>query len=81
MKDMQKHLDSLRRDAAERQRISDGTTDKAKQDLFARLAEHHRVLAAEVKKAIAGQQGPDSVMDQSMLSRHLATADRHIAEG
>jgi hypothetical protein len=56
------------------------TTDKAKQDLFARLAEHHRVLAAEVEKAIACQQAPDRVMDQSMLSRHLATADRHIAE-
>jgi hypothetical protein len=50
---MQKHLERLRRDADECQRISDGAADEAKRELFSRLAEHHRVLAAEVARAIA----------------------------
>jgi hypothetical protein len=44
-------LESLR-DAAECKMISDLATDKTKHDLFAKLAEHHRVLAAEFKRAI-----------------------------
>ena len=55
MKDMQKHLDSLQRDAAECQLISELASDQAKRDLFAKLAQHHRVLAAEVERAIADQ--------------------------
>jgi hypothetical protein len=81
MRDMQIHLESLRRDADECQRISDAAAgDAAKRDLFARLAEHHRVLAAEVERAIAARQPADRLIDRSMLSRHLATTDRHIAE-
>jgi hypothetical protein len=53
MKDMKKHLESLLRDAAECQVISDLATDPSKRDLFAKLAKHHRVLAAELERAIA----------------------------
>jgi hypothetical protein len=70
MQDMQKHLESLRRDADECQRISDGANDQAKRDLFARLAQHHRVLAAEVERAIAEQKADPGSMDTSMLARH-----------
>jgi hypothetical protein len=53
MKDMQTHLEKLRTDAAECLLISNLATDKAKQSLFARLAEHLTGLAAEVERAIA----------------------------
>jgi Mor family transcriptional regulator len=57
MKDMQIHLERLRQDAAECRRISEQATDAAKRELFAKLAEHHRVLAAEVERAIAAEAG------------------------
>ena len=41
-----------RKPAAECERISGSATDSAKRDLFAKLAEHHRILAAEVERAI-----------------------------
>jgi len=56
MKDMKAHLEKLRRDAAECQLISDLATDKSKRGLFAKLAEHHRVLAGEVERAIAAAE-------------------------
>ena len=55
MQDMRAHLEKLRRDAAECELISGLATDKAKRDLFARLAEHLSVLAAEVERAISAQ--------------------------
>jgi hypothetical protein len=63
MKDMQNHLESLLRQSAECELISDLATDKQKRELFAKLAEHHRILAAEVQRAIkqATGQGTSSV--------------------
>jgi hypothetical protein len=55
MKDMQKHLETLLRNAAECDLVSDLATDKEKRELFARLAEHHRALAGEVQRAINQQ--------------------------
>jgi hypothetical protein len=52
MKDMQAQLVKLREQAADFARIASGATDVAKQELFARLAEHFLVLASEVEKAI-----------------------------
>jgi hypothetical protein len=52
MKDMQAQLVKLREQAAEFTRIASRATDVAKQELFARLAEHFLVLASEVEKAI-----------------------------
>lgn len=80
MQDMKKHLESLLRDAAECRLISDLATDPSKRDLFAKLAEHHRVLAEEVERAIAASHSASDGAMQSMLARHLATTERHIAE-
>lgn len=52
MKDMQAQLEKLREQAVEFARIASRATDAAKQELFARLAEHFLVLASEVEKAI-----------------------------
>ena len=53
MKDMQAHLDKLRRDAAECAIIRDLASDQKKRELFTKLADHLSVLAAEVERAIA----------------------------
>jgi hypothetical protein len=62
MKDMQAHLEKLCADAAECKLISDLATDRKKQELFARLAQHLSVLASEVESAIAqaGRQSDSS---------------------
>jgi hypothetical protein len=53
MKDMQAQLEKLRADAAECALIRDLATDPKKRELFARLADHLSVLAAEVERAVA----------------------------
>jgi hypothetical protein len=53
MQDMQAQLVRLREQAVEFELIAARATDAAKQELFTRLAEHFRVLASEVEKAIA----------------------------
>jgi predicted transcriptional regulator len=53
MQDMKAHLEKLLTDAEECALISKLATDKVKQELFARLAEHLRTLASEVERAIA----------------------------
>jgi hypothetical protein len=52
MEDMQAQLEKLREQAAVFTGIASKATDVAKQELFARLAEHFLVLASEVEKAI-----------------------------
>jgi heme oxygenase len=52
MQDMRVHLEKLRVQAAECEMIRDLATDKAKRELFAKLAEHFKVLASEVERAI-----------------------------
>ena len=52
MKDYQAHLEKLRRDAAECARIRDLATDKAKREMFDRLAAHLGILADQVEEAI-----------------------------
>jgi hypothetical protein len=54
MKDMQNQLEKLRTQAAECELIRDLATDKQKRELFARLADHFKVLAAEIERAMAG---------------------------
>jgi hypothetical protein len=53
MQDLESHLEKLRRDAVECQLICDLATDHDKRQLFARLADHYRVLAAEIERVIA----------------------------
>ena len=55
MKDMQEHLEKLRVQIAECEIIRDLATDPKKRELFGRLAEHHKVLAAEIEKAMSDQ--------------------------
>ena len=52
MQDMREHLEKLRVQAAECEIIRDLATDPKKRELFARLAEHHKMLADEVERAI-----------------------------
>lgn len=59
MQDLRRELETLRNEAANCQRISDEATNAEKKVMFARMAEHHRVLAAEVERAIASGMFPD----------------------
>lgn len=56
MKDMKEHLEKLQVRIVECEMIRDLATDPKKRDLFARLAEHHRMLALEIKRAMASAQ-------------------------
>ena len=56
MKDMVKHLEKLLEQIAECELVRDLATDPGKRDLFGRLAEHHKVLASELERAIASAQ-------------------------
>ena len=51
MKDMQAHLEKLRTRIAECEMIRHLATDRKKRKLFARLAEHFKVLAGEIDRA------------------------------
>lgn len=53
MKEMQHQLETLRTEAANCALVATLATDRAKRELFAKLAEHYNVLAAEVRRAIA----------------------------
>jgi hypothetical protein len=53
MKDMQVHLEKLRQQTTECELIRDLATDKAKRELFAKLAKHFKTLGDEVERAIA----------------------------
>jgi hypothetical protein len=52
MKDMRQYLDKLRADTAECELIRDLATDPRKRDLFAKLAEHYKILATEIARAM-----------------------------
>ena len=54
MKDMREHLEKLQVHISECEMICDMATDPKKRELFARLAEHHKVLATEIERAIKG---------------------------
>jgi len=52
MKDYQAHLEKLRKDAAECALVRDLATDKAKREMFDRLARHLEQLADEVERVM-----------------------------
>ena len=52
MKDMQQQLEKLRVQEAECEIIRDLATNPKKKELFARLAEHHKTLAAQIERTI-----------------------------
>lgn len=49
---MQAHLDKLRAETANCEKIAKLATDTGKRDMFTRLAQHYRILASEVERAI-----------------------------
>lgn len=53
MRDMRTHLEKLRTQVAECELIRDLATDRAKRELFDRIAAHLKVLASEIERAIA----------------------------
>jgi hypothetical protein len=52
MKDYQAHVEKLRKDAAECALVRDLATDKAKREIFDRLARHLDQLADEVERTM-----------------------------
>jgi len=56
MKDMEKHLEKLREDAAECAIISGLAIDKVKRDLFATSSAHLSVLANEVERVMKAKK-------------------------
>jgi hypothetical protein len=58
---MNVHRENLLRDAADCRRISErATTDPDKQELFARLADHLKMLACEIERAIEQRHASNS---------------------
>ena len=56
MKDYLAHLEKLRKDAAECALVRDLATDKAKREMFDRLAQHLNQLADEIERAMNAQK-------------------------
>ena len=56
MKDYLTHLEKLRKDAAECALVRDLATDKAKREMFDRLARHLDELADQVERAMKARQ-------------------------
>jgi hypothetical protein len=56
MKDYQASVEKLRKDAADNRLIADLATNKAKRELFAKLADHLNALADEVERAMAARE-------------------------
>jgi hypothetical protein len=63
VKDYQIYLDKLRKDAAECAKVRDLATDKAKRDLFEKLAAHLDTLADQVEHAMRDRKR-DSQLEQ-----------------
>lgn len=57
MRDLLINLEKLQVEAAEFRLISELATDKAKRELFARLAQHLSVLACEIEREILARVG------------------------
>lgn len=55
MKDIEAPLEKLRVQIAECELIRDLATEPKKSELFTRLAEHFKVLATELERALSGQ--------------------------
>jgi hypothetical protein len=80
MKDMQVHLEKLRTDAAECMLINDLATDIKKRELFARLAEHLKVLASEVGAGDRREGGRLALIQSTQGIPARPTAPRRGAE-
>ncbi len=59
MKDMQTHLEKLRVQTVECEMIRDLATDKAKREVFDKLAQYFKILADELELEIAKRSSID----------------------
>jgi hypothetical protein len=78
MKDMETHLEKLRRDAAECAIIRDLATDPKKRELFTKLAEHMSVLASEIERAIAEQTDKAASVGAPQVTRRQIRNDEEL---
>ena len=62
MKDMQAQLEKIRTLAAECEVVRNLATERSKRALFAELAEHLKVLAADVERAMASVGAGDTFL-------------------
>jgi hypothetical protein len=67
MKDMQAHLNSLRAQIADCERLRREARSHVKRDIFGRLITDYKLLAAELERAIAASRE---------LERAISVADR-----
>jgi hypothetical protein len=74
MKDMQAHLEKLHTQIAECEMIRDLATNGKKRELFARLAEHFKVLAGEIEKTM-GTTTPDACLGHK--TQELSSKEKH----
>lgn len=79
---MREHLEKLQVQIAECEIIRDLATDPRKRELFGRLAKHHRVLAAEIEKAMIEQpdSDPADAPDQTKRFRDKAAEAEQLSE-
>jgi hypothetical protein len=56
MRDMQAQLEKLRVEQANCEMIAGLATNEAKRELFTKLADHYKILAAQVERAIKQQK-------------------------
>jgi len=60
MRDMQAHLQTLRANIAQCERLRRDAKSKTKRDVFGKLVAHYRVLAGELERAIAEEKAQES---------------------
>jgi hypothetical protein len=65
VKDYQAALEKLRTDAADAAMIRDLATDRAKREMFDRLAQHLGQLADDVERAMSEPEDKPSRVDQA----------------
>jgi hypothetical protein len=78
MKDMQTHFEELRVQITEYELIRDLATDRAKRELFDKLAAHFRVLASEVERSTISRAG--TLKSQRPTSENTSRAAQAIGD-
>ncbi|MGY3036179.1 acyl-CoA reductase-like NAD-dependent aldehyde dehydrogenase [Bradyrhizobium sp. USDA 4354] len=72
MKDMQAHLELLRRQIAECERMQQAATSELKRNALARLLARYRAIAVELEEAIAKMPPRDILLDRTKEARQVA---------
>lgn len=72
MKDMQVHLELLRGQIAECERIQQAATSELKRNALAVLLTRYRAIAVELEEAIAKMPRPNTFRDRTKEARQVA---------